>query len=217
MANSARPLSGRRAQALRNDGRILESAQAVFVADPGAPIAAVAEHAGVGISALYRRYASKEELLRKLCGEGLERYIAAAEAALADDGDQWTAFATFLRRVVDADTHSLTLNLAGTFTPTEQLAEDSQRARELNVRILERAQAAGAIRSDLAVDDLSFLFEQIATIKLGDERRTGQLRHRYLTLILDALRTPTPTALPGPPPDWHEIGERWRPISDVEQ
>jgi AcrR family transcriptional regulator len=204
------PLSGRRAQAARNDERILESARAVFVADPGAPIAAVAEHAGVGISALYRRYASKEELLRKLCGEGLERYIATAEAALADEGDPWTAFATFMRRAVDADTHSLTLNLAGTFTPTEQLRAESQRAHELNVRLFERTQAAGAIRADLVVDDLSFLLEQIATIKLDDERRTSELRHRYLTLILDALRTPTQTPLPGPPPEWHEIGERWR-------
>ena len=93
------PLSGRRAEAARNDERILESARAVFVADPGAPIAAVAEHAGVGISALYRRYPSKEELLRRLCGDGLRRFIADAEAALADDGDPWEAFAGFMRRL----------------------------------------------------------------------------------------------------------------------
>ena len=59
-------LSGRRAEAARNDERILESARAVFIADPGAPISAVAEHAGVGVGALYRRYASKEELLRTI-------------------------------------------------------------------------------------------------------------------------------------------------------
>src|SRR5580704_4810648 len=49
------PLSGRQAEAARNDRRILESARAVFVADPAAPITAVARHAGVGISALYTR------------------------------------------------------------------------------------------------------------------------------------------------------------------
>src|SRR5437762_3161463 len=113
------PLSGRRAQAARNDRRILDAARAVFTADPGAPISAVAARAGVGIGALYRRYASKEELLRRLCADGLQRYIAEAEAALADQGDPWTAFATFMRRIVDADTHSLTLRLAGTFTPTD--------------------------------------------------------------------------------------------------
>src|SRR3712207_6188933 len=42
----ATPLNGRRAQAAENDGRILDAARAVFVADPGAPIAAVAARAG---------------------------------------------------------------------------------------------------------------------------------------------------------------------------
>ena len=125
MSTASTPLSGRRAEAARNDQRILEAARAVFVADPGAPIAAVAEHAGVGISALYRRYASKEELLRRLCGDGLKAYLAAAEEALADDGDPWEAFARFMRRVVDADTHSLTSRLAGTFTPTDELNRDA--------------------------------------------------------------------------------------------
>ena len=59
----------------------------MFVADPEAPISKVAERAGVGIGASYRRYASKGELLRRLSSEGLRRYIAEAEAALADEDD----------------------------------------------------------------------------------------------------------------------------------
>ena len=98
-------LSGRQAQAARNDEVILAAARAVFIADPGAPIAAVAERAGVGISALYRRYASKEELLRKLCADGLARYIEESEKALADDRDPWTAFEALLHALVDADTN----------------------------------------------------------------------------------------------------------------
>jgi AcrR family transcriptional regulator len=209
MEVQARPLSGRRAEAARNDQRILDAARAVFVADPDAPVAAVAEHAGVGISALYRRYASKEELLRRLCGDGLKAYIAAAEAALADDGDPWQAFARFMRRVVDADTHSLTSRLAGTFTPTDELNRDATTAQELNKRLFARTKASGALRPDLEVDDLSMLFEQLASIRLGDEARTRQLRHRYLALLLDAMHDPAPTELPGPPPTWQEITERW--------
>jgi AcrR family transcriptional regulator len=203
------PLSGRRAQAARNDQRILDAARAVFVADPGAPIAAVAECAGVGIGALYRRYASKEELLRQINAEALQRYIAAAEAALADDGDPWSAFADFMRRIVDADTHSLTLRLAGTFTPTEQLYKDSRKAQELNVRLFERTRAAGAIRPDVVVDDLSLLLEQLAAVRVRDQERTSQLRHRYLALLLDALHAPSGSTLPGPPPSWEEISQRW--------
>jgi AcrR family transcriptional regulator len=207
---SSAPLSGRRAQAARNDKRILEAAREVFVTDPAAPISAVAERAGVGISALYRRYPSKEDLLRKLSADGLERYIAAAEAALADEGDPWSAFAEFMGRIVDADTHSLTLRLAGTFEPSPELYRRAERAAQLNVKLLERAQQAGAVRPDLAVDDLSFLFEQLASVRVADEERTLQLRHRYLTLLLDALHTPSTAPLPGPAPSWDEVSERWR-------
>jgi AcrR family transcriptional regulator len=203
------PLSGRRAQAARNDQRILEAARAVFVVDPGAPISAVAEQAGVGIGALYRRYQSKEELLRRLSGDGLRRYIAEAEAALADQGDPWTAFVGFMGRIVDADTHSLTLRLAGTFTPTEELIRDAIRAQELNVALLDRTKAAGAVRADLDVNDLSFLLEQVAGVRVGDQGRTSELRHRYLALLLDGLHTPTPQPLPGPPPTWEEVSGRW--------
>ena len=195
----------------RNDERILESARAVFVADPGAPIAAVAEHAGVGMSALYRRYGSKEELLQRLCGDGLRTYIAAAEAALADEGDPWAAFAGFLRRVVDADTHSLTLRLAGTFTPTDELYRDAGRAQELNVMLLHRTREAGVIRPDVEVDDIALLLEQVAAVRIGDPERTLQLRRRYLALLLDALHMPGAPPLPGPPPSWLELTRRWEP------
>jgi AcrR family transcriptional regulator len=73
MKTTAGPLSGRRAQAARNDERILEAARAVFLADPGAPISEVAKQAKVGIGALYRRFASKEEVLRRLSSDGLSR------------------------------------------------------------------------------------------------------------------------------------------------
>jgi AcrR family transcriptional regulator len=204
------PLSGWRAEAARNDQRILHAAREVFVADPGAPIAAVAKRAGVGIGALYRRYASKEELLQRLSAEGLQQYIAAVEDALAqDDSDPWSAFSEFMRRIVDTDTHSLTLSLAGTFPPTEELNREAARAQELNVRLFERTKAAGAIRPGIEVVDVSLLFEQLAAVRVADEARTRQLRHRYLALILDALHASCGTQLPGPPPSWEEIAQRW--------
>ena len=203
------PLSGRRAQAARNDQLILEAARQVFVADPAAPIGAVSDQAGVGMSALYRRYRSKEELLARLAGDGLRRIIIETEAALADDGDPWTAFVGFMGRIVDADTHALVLRLAGTFTPSQDLYDAAERGQELTQRLLERTKAAGAVRADLDVNVLSFVFEQLASVRLGDPDRTRQLRHRYLGLLLDALATPTPTPLAGPPPTWQELSHRW--------
>ena len=208
--SSPAPLSGRRAQAARNDARILEAAREVFVADPKAPVSAVAKRAGVGISALYRRYPGKEDLLRQLCADGLERYIAAAEAALADPGDPRSVFAEFMRRIVDADTHSLTIRVAGAFDASEELYRRAEVGQQLTVELFERIQSAGGIRPDASVDDLTFLFEQLASVRVSDEQRTRELRHRYLALFLDALQTESSAPLPGPAPSWDEVRQRWQ-------
>ena len=115
-----------------------------------------------------------------------------------------------MRRVVEADTHSLTLRLAGTFKPTDQLYRRAEDARRLNLRLLERFQEAGAVRGDLVSDDLSFLFEQLASVRSEDEQRTWELRDRYLTLVLDALRSSSGGPLPGPAPAWDEVRGRWQ-------
>jgi hypothetical protein len=101
------------------------------------------------------------------------------------------------------------LRLAGTFTPTDELNRDAAKAQELNVRLFERTKAAGAIRSDIEVGDISLLLEQLAAVRVAEEERTRQLRHRYLALLLDALHTPSDSQLPGPPPRWQEISQRW--------
>jgi AcrR family transcriptional regulator len=202
------PLSGRRAQAARNDRRILEAARAVFGADPEAPIAAVAARAGVGIAALYRRYRSKEELLQRLALDGLRGYLAETEAALADDGDPWEAFTRFLRRSLDSGAGSLTVRLAGAFTPTEELRRAGRDAHAATQRLLDRAKAAGVLHPDIAVGDISLLLEQLQAVQVADPDRTRQLRHRYLALLLDALHRPA-TPLPGPPPSWEEISRRY--------
>src|SRR3954452_719969 len=140
---------GRAAQAARNDERILQSAKAVFMADPGAGVAAVAKHAGVGIGALYHRYESKEVLLQTLASSSLQRYIDEVESALADKAEPWQAFVTFMHRVIDTDTQSLAQRLAGTFTPTPELWQASQRGQQLNVALFDRTMSAGALRSDV--------------------------------------------------------------------
>jgi AcrR family transcriptional regulator len=202
-------LSGRQAQAARNDQLILEAARAVFTADPGAPISAVAEHAGVGISALYRRYRSKEDLLRQLAMDGLQRYITIVEAALAAEGDAWNVFAEFMRHALDADTHSLTLHLAGTFTPTAEMWSEGDRASRLTVDFIERTKAGGVLRPDFEVGDVSLIFEQLAALNVGSPKRSNELRHRYLAMLLEALRNTSGEPLPGPAPSWEEISARY--------
>jgi AcrR family transcriptional regulator len=201
-------LSGRRQQAAVNDAKILQAARAVFLADPRAPIADVAERAGVGISALYRRYPGKEELLRKLCHDGLKVFISEARAA-AGEPDGWLAFAGFVQRIVDADVHSLTVHLAGTFSPTAEMYADAQEAAGLAAALLARARDGGRLRDDVVADDLTLVLEACAAIRLPHKERTRQLRRRQLAVLLDGLSRPG-EPLPGPPPGPGELNWRWR-------
>lgn len=205
------PLSGRKAQAARNDEAILAAARTVFMRSPDAPISAVAQEAGVGISALYRRFTGKEDLLATLCADGLRRFIAVAERAAALP-DPWEAFATFVAGVIEEDTHSLTVHLAGTFTPTPELRDLAQQAGDLGDAIFLRARSAGAVRDDLVTEDVAMVFEQVTAVRVDDPDRTRVLRSRYLALLLDATRPGARTGvLPGPGPTGAELGARWVP------
>ena len=204
------PMSGRQAEAARNDQRILDSARAVFVNDPGAPITAVAKHAGVGISALYTRYGSKEELLRTLCADGLLIVVRETEAAIeqAKAGrDHWQVFAAFMRNLADADTSSMTRAFAGQFAPTPEMFALANRSSQLMDELF--GLIRDALRPDLAQHDVSLVFELVAAVKFADPVRTAELRHRYLALILDGMRATGRGDLPGPPPAWPELSERW--------
>jgi AcrR family transcriptional regulator len=206
---STQPLDGRRAEAARNDERILASARAVFLADPDAPIAAVARHAGVGIGALYRRHASKDELLQRLAADGMRAYLAEVRSALDDDGDPWIAFTRFMRRCIDIGAGALTQRLAGSFTATDELVRQGREIHEATEQLVERTKAAGALRADVEVGDLSMLIEQLQSIRIADQVRANQLRHRYLTVVLDGLHLADAPQLPGTPPSWQETSRRY--------
>ena len=154
MEETTGSLSGRRAEAARNDKQILDAARAVFIEDPEAPIAAVAKRAGVGVGALYRRYRSKDELLVRLAGDGLRRYIAAAEGALADEGEPWAAFVRFMQHCVEIGAGSLSLRHAGAFTSTETLRQLGMEAYLATKQLLDRTKVAGGLRPEIEVGDL---------------------------------------------------------------
>jgi AcrR family transcriptional regulator len=202
-------LRGRQAQAAQNDELILRAAREVFLDDPTAPISAVAERAGVGIGALYHRYAGKEDLLRTLCRNGQEIYLAEIRQALASGAEPWAAFTTFLRRIVAANTNGLTVRLAGTFVPTEEMLALAEEMRVLGDELFERVRATGLLRDDVTFLDIGFLLELLAGVKLGGADRTAELRQRHLGVIIDGLRSGQQTPLPGQPPTWQEQTGRW--------
>ncbi len=208
MRETEGPLSGRRREAARNDVSILDAARAVFLEDPSAPVSAVAARAKVGISALYRRYPSKEDLLRELARDGLVRYMAELEAALADDRDPWLVYADCLTRILDGGSQALAQRLAGTFTPTPELSALAQQAGALAGEVHRTAQRHQVLRDDVDPIDIVFLLEMLSTITLPGPDGGYALRHRYLALVLQALRAPGGGPLPSGP-DPAALAGRW--------
>lgn len=196
---------GRQVEARRNDQAVLEAARLVFaVQGAEAPVSAVAEEAGVGVGSLYRRYASKEELLQHLCQTSLEQQIAAAEAALAGDGDDWEALACFIRDCVSFRAGAFA-SVAGTLPVTAEMTATAQRAHELVKTLVSRAHRGGALRRDIGSVDVHELFELFSRRRLGDDGA----HQRMLAIVLDGLRTPSPQPLPGSPPTWASYARRW--------
>jgi AcrR family transcriptional regulator len=209
---SRKPLSGRQAEASRNDSLVLEAARAVLTADPEASMADIAHRAGVGIGTLYRRYPSKEALVLHLCQDGMERLEMVAQNALARlRDDPWEVFSDFMEEGLAAGAGSLGAALAGTFTPTQELLAAARRLHKAVAEVIDRAHEAGALRADVTQEDVNLVFEQLRAVRLGDEQRTAALQRRYLALALQALRArPGTEPLPGPAPSWKEIQQRWR-------
>ncbi len=203
-------MNGRRAQAARNDDRILEAAREVFLANPAAPMATVAAQAGVGMSALYRRYPSKDQLLQDLAADGLTRFAADLELALADRGDPWESYVACLHRVLDGRSQALAQRLAGTFTPTAELTALATRAGDLYEKLHQRTRRAKALRSDVEAADIIVLLEMIMLVELPDPRSAAGLRRRYLTLLLQSLHAVDAERLPGPAASSEQLADRWR-------
>jgi transcriptional regulator SbtR-like protein len=108
-----------------------------------------------------------------------------------------------------ASKDELLQRLAGSFASTEELQRQGREVHQATQDLLERTKAAGALRADVEVGDLSLLLEQLQGLRIGDSVRAGQLRHRYLAVILDGLHIADAPQLPSTPPSWQETSRRY--------
>ncbi|MFF9511688.1 TetR/AcrR family transcriptional regulator [Streptomyces sp. NPDC014724] len=90
-----------RVDAQRNLEHVLRAAREVFgELGYGAPMEDVARRARVGVGTVYRRFPSKDVLVRRIAEEETSRLTAQARAALGQEDEPWSALSRFLRTSV---------------------------------------------------------------------------------------------------------------------
>ncbi|MER6106480.1 helix-turn-helix domain-containing protein [Streptomyces sp. NPDC001832] len=104
-ANGANGANGRsaplRVDAQRNLEHVLRAAREVFgELGYGAPMEDVARRARVGVGTVYRRFPSKDVLVRRIAEEETSRLTDQARTALGQEEEPWSALSRFLRTSV---------------------------------------------------------------------------------------------------------------------
>jgi AcrR family transcriptional regulator len=194
-----RPL---RRDAERNRQRILEAATEVFN-ERGLDVSLdeIARHAGVGVGTVYRRFRTKEELVEALFMTRLSTVAAIAEQAL-EAPDPWAGLVSFMERMAETMAGDLGLRQILMFATygRDLVAVAREHNAPLVERLVERAQAAGQLRSDLRQTDIIFIVFMLTDATELAQAASPGIWRRYLTLILDGMQprredvTPLPVA-----------------------
>jgi len=180
-----------RRDGLENRERVLRAAIAVF-GEHGAEASTerVAEQANVGIATLFRHFPTKESLLAAVLEQMLGE-LADYARARADARDPGNAFFATLRHALE---HSRTKRGVADALGTTGL--DVRRRtwngglRDAISVLLQRAQGAHAVRTDVGVDEvMAVLAAASRALELSIGHAT---RERTIEVLLDGLRPRMP-------------------------
>jgi AcrR family transcriptional regulator len=178
-----------RSDARRNRERLLEVARAAFAADGlSVSLDEIARRAGVGPGTLYRHFPAKEALFEAVLQDRLQS-LADEAGELSDAPDPGAALLGFIDRLVAEA--ALKRDLVDALASADAelgagLAETGAQIRGGMCDLLARAQASGAIREDIGVDDLMTI---VASMMFALRRRPGQAAdpQRAVTVLRDGL------------------------------
>ncbi|WP_238012935.1 helix-turn-helix domain-containing protein [Dactylosporangium sp. AC04546] len=174
-----------RSDAARNRAKVLEAAEAVLDEQGlSARMDEIARRAGVGVGTLYRHFATKEALYQAIVAARIDQLLEEADRLRAG-ADPAAAFFTFFTRIVDGAARQRTLTDAlrgaGIDVKAHQTEQQAAMRRAID-DLLRAAQAAGAVREDVALPEILALLRGA-----GLAAETGTYP---VGIVLDGLRRP---------------------------
>jgi AcrR family transcriptional regulator len=195
---------GERADSRRKRLRLIAAARAV-VAERGVDVSAadIAARAEVGVGTLYRRFGSKDALIRDILLDGIAEVQTVAEEALANP-DPWEGLATFLAAfsaIQVANQGLAEFTSAKSTIHQDQVRDSTAKLRQLVTKLVSRAHDSGTLRKDVTWKDIVLLTQaSVAADECLGIRANAEQSRRTCTILLDGLRAPGTTPLPGQPP-----------------
>lgn len=199
---------GLRADARRNRDLIVAAAQELFLEQGvDVPLEEVARRAGVGVGTLYRRFPDRDALLRAVGEESLRRLVDLAETSWREEPDAWHALCRFLRGSVALRLGVLPAKLEPHLHQRLRVGPDLHEMRQRVIaavlRMIERAQADGALRADIGPGDVALLMTLNVYTPPG--MHNEQAMGRVVEIMLDGLRADAESPLPGTPLDEDDL------------
>jgi AcrR family transcriptional regulator len=177
---------GLRRDAAENRARLLAAAERVFAErGTGASLEDVARAAGVGPATLYRRFGSKDGLVREVLSAFFARLIDLAHQAFAEPAE--TCLDVYLHTVgwELAANRGFMHGMWGDLAPAPLVGE----LEELTARLLSKAQDGG-VGDDVTVGDIAAAVWALrGIIATGGEAAPDAWR-RHVTYLLAGFRAP---------------------------
>jgi AcrR family transcriptional regulator len=190
-----------RADARRNQEQLLGAArELVAERGPGVPLEEVARQAGVGIATLYRRFPTREALLRAVVLDALSRTRLAAERAAAVEGP-FDALATYLRAALELRVSAVMPQVLDLIDPDDtEVAAAREASAEAVAALVDAARESGDLPPDVTFADVGMMLVRIARPLPGPmpAELKDELARRHLELFLRGLRAPAESDLTGP-------------------
>ncbi|CAO0835075.1 TetR family transcriptional regulator OS=Streptomyces microflavus OX=1919 GN=Smic_42340 PE=4 SV=1 [Streptomyces microflavus] len=181
-----------RVDAQRNLEHVLRAAREVFgELGYGAPMEDVARRARVGVGTVYRRFPSKDVLVRRIAEEETSRLTEQARTALGQEEEPWSALSRFLRtsvasgagrllppqvlRVgVDADEPGAPV--AGDAGDETRVPQQRQGVAQADVRVVGRRAGGGDGLDALGEDSGAAELLEVVGRLVDRARESGELR-----------------------------------------